>query len=63
MTADLFDAVPDAPSQEPMGEGAVLLRGFARASESELIEDMLAVTAQAPFRHMVTPGGHTMRWR
>ncbi|MGN6115145.1 MAG: DNA oxidative demethylase AlkB [Nitrobacter sp.] len=60
MTADLFDAVPDAPSQEPMGEGAVLLRGFARASESELIEDLLAVTAQAPFRHMVTPGGHTM---
>lgn len=43
-----------------MGEGAVLLRGFARASESELIEDLLAVTAQAPFRHMVTPGGHTM---
>ena len=60
MTADLFDAVPDAPSQEPMGEGAVLLRGFARDNVSELIEDLLAVTAQAPFRHMVTPGGHTM---
>lgn len=60
MTADLFDAVPGAPSQEIMGEGAVLMRGFARASESELIEDLLAVTAQAPFRHMVTPGGHTM---
>jgi alkylated DNA repair protein (DNA oxidative demethylase) len=60
LTADLFDAVPDAPSQEPMGEGAVLLRGFARDNVSELIEDLLAVTAQAPFRHMVTPGGHTM---
>ena len=43
-----------------MGEGAVLLRGFARDTVSELIEDLLAVTAQAPFRHMVTPGGHTM---
>ena len=43
-----------------MGEGAVLLRGFARDNVSELIEDLLAVTAQAPFRHMVTPGGHTM---
>ena len=60
MTADLFDAVPDAPSQEPMGEGAVLLRGFARDNVSDLIEDFLAVIAQAPFRHMVTPGGHTM---
>ena len=60
MTADLFDAVPEAPSQEIMAEGAVLLRGFARASENELLESMLAVTAQAPFRRMVTPGGHTM---
>jgi alkylated DNA repair protein (DNA oxidative demethylase) len=60
LTADLFDAVPDAPSQEPMGEGAVLLRGFARDNVSDLIEDLLAVIAQAPFRHMVTPGGHTM---
>jgi alkylated DNA repair protein (DNA oxidative demethylase) len=60
VTADLFDAVPDAPSQEAMGEGAVLLRGFARDNVSDLIEDLLVVIAQAPFRHMVTPGGHTM---
>jgi alkylated DNA repair protein (DNA oxidative demethylase) len=57
----LFDAVPDNfPSREIMAEGAVLLRGFARASEGDLLESLLAVTAQAPFRHMVTPGGHTM---
>jgi alkylated DNA repair protein (DNA oxidative demethylase) len=42
-----------------MGEGAVLLRGFARDNVSDLIEDLLVVIAQAPFRHMVTPGGHT----
>jgi alkylated DNA repair protein (DNA oxidative demethylase) len=60
LTADLFDTVSNAPSQEAMGEGAVLLRGFARDNASDLIEDLLAVIAQAPFRHMVTPGGHTM---
>jgi alkylated DNA repair protein (DNA oxidative demethylase) len=43
-----------------MAEGAVLLRGFARSFESELIADLREIIAQAPFRHMVTPGGHQM---
>jgi DNA oxidative demethylase len=43
-----------------MAEGAVLLRGFARSIEGDLIADINAIVAQAPFRHMVTPGGHTM---
>jgi DNA oxidative demethylase len=43
-----------------MAEGAVLLRGFARPIERDLIADIDAVVAQSPFRHMVTPGGHTM---
>jgi alkylated DNA repair protein (DNA oxidative demethylase) len=43
-----------------MAEGAVLLRGFAKPIESELIADIGAIVAQAPFRHMVTPGGHSM---
>lgn len=43
-----------------MAEGAVLLRGFARAFEADLIADIGAIAAQAPFRHMVTPGGHSM---
>jgi alkylated DNA repair protein (DNA oxidative demethylase) len=43
-----------------MAEGAMLLRGFARPVESEVIADIRAIVAQAPFRHMVTPGGHTM---
>ena len=61
LTADLFDSVPDLrPSREAMAEGAVLLRGFARAAETELIADIGAIAAQAPFRHMVTPGGHAM---
>jgi DNA oxidative demethylase len=43
-----------------MAEGAVLLRGFAKPSESELIAALAAIEAQAPFRHMQTPGGHQM---
>ena len=43
-----------------MAEGAVLLRGFARPLEGEFIAALRAVVEQAPFRHMVTPGGHQM---
>jgi alkylated DNA repair protein (DNA oxidative demethylase) len=43
-----------------MAEGAVLLRGFARPVSSDLIADINAIVTQAPFRHMVTPGGHSM---
>jgi DNA oxidative demethylase len=43
-----------------MAEGAVLLRGFAASAEAELIAALRDVVAQAPFRHMVTPGGHQM---
>jgi len=43
-----------------MAEGAVLLRGFAKPVEADLIAALLDVVAQAPFRHMVTPGGHQM---
>ena len=61
MTADLFEAVPDArPSREAMAEGAVLLRGFARPFEDEAITALREIIAQAPFRRMFTPGGHQM---
>jgi len=43
-----------------MAEGAVLLRGFARPFEAELIAALHEIAGQAPFRHMVTPGGHQM---
>src|ERR1700722_1342495 len=48
------------PPRETMAEGAVLLRGFARPFEKGLIADIDGIVAQAPFRHMVTPGGHQM---
>jgi alkylated DNA repair protein (DNA oxidative demethylase) len=43
-----------------MAEGAMLLRGFVGASEAELIAELRKVVTQAPFRRMVTPGGHQM---
>ena len=61
MTADLFDDLPDLrPSREAIAEGAVLLRGFAKPVEDELITALREIVAQAPFRHMLTPGGHQM---
>jgi alkylated DNA repair protein (DNA oxidative demethylase) len=61
LTADLFEGAPDVrPPQQAMAEGAVLLRGFARPFEDDLIADLREIVAQAPFRHMVTPGGHQM---
>jgi alkylated DNA repair protein (DNA oxidative demethylase) len=61
LTADLFACFPEArASQEEMAEGAVLLRGFVGASEAELIAGLRKIAAQAPFRRMVTPGGHQM---
>ena len=61
LTADLFERVPDArASQQSIAEGAVLLRGFAKSFEAGLIADLRDIVAQAPFRHMITPGGHQM---
>jgi DNA oxidative demethylase len=61
LTTDLFESVPDVrPAQEAMAEGAVLLRGFASPVEGDLIAALRAIVEQAPFRHMMTPGGHQM---
>jgi len=43
-----------------MAEGAVLLRRFANPVEADLIADLRDIVEQAPFRHMVTPGGYQM---
>jgi alkylated DNA repair protein (DNA oxidative demethylase) len=61
MTAYLFDSVSDAlPSRETMSDGAVLLRGFAQPIQHDLLRALDDITAQAPFRHMSTPGGFEM---
>ncbi len=61
MTADLFASIPDVrPRREQLAEGAFLLRGFAKTLEEDVIAALREITVQAPFRHMVTPGGHSM---
>jgi alkylated DNA repair protein (DNA oxidative demethylase) len=61
LTADLFESIPDVrASQQTMAEGAILLHGFARPVEADLIADLRDIVVQAPFRHMATPGGHQM---
>jgi alkylated DNA repair protein (DNA oxidative demethylase) len=59
--ADLFESLAGAQlTRETMAEGAVLLRGFARSFEQDLIAALREIVDQAPFRHMLTPGGHKM---
>jgi len=61
MTADLFGGVGDVgPAEERMADGAVLLRGFVRPMESELLAALREIEGQTPFRRMFTPGGHQM---
>ncbi|HEY1844856.1 MAG TPA: DNA oxidative demethylase AlkB [Buttiauxella sp.] len=55
---DLF--ADEIPWQEPLAEGAVILRRFARANADALIEQIGKVAQLSPFRQMVTPGGYTM---
>jgi alkylated DNA repair protein (DNA oxidative demethylase) len=61
MTMSLFDGITNtAPSKEYLGTSAVALRGFALEQEIPLLAALNDVTAMAPFRNMVTPGGYRM---
>jgi alkylated DNA repair protein (DNA oxidative demethylase) len=57
MIADLFEA---ERRYIPLGAGAVLLGGFAQSVEESLVAEIWRIIEQAPFRHMLTPGGHRM---
>jgi alkylated DNA repair protein (DNA oxidative demethylase) len=57
MQTDLFI---DGEEELVLAPGARLLRGFARPAEKALLAALSAVAAEAPFRHMVTPGGYRM---
>jgi alkylated DNA repair protein (DNA oxidative demethylase) len=61
MQSDLFaDIEASGPIRQTIGEGAILLHGKALPSGDELIAALAAITARAPFRNMVTPGGFVM---
>jgi alkylated DNA repair protein (DNA oxidative demethylase) len=58
---DLFGGAETAKGEtETLAEGAMVLRGFAAADTSALMQALAPVLAAAPFRHMSTPGGYRM---
>lgn len=58
---NLFEgASDDTVWKEELGPGAVVLRGFALTDEAALLTALNGVITQAPFRHMITPGGYRM---
>ena len=63
MTPDFFDNPFESkqePWDQPLEDGAVVLRHFASAGAPALLDAINQVTEQAPLRQMQTPGGHTM---
>src|SRR6185312_8318535 len=61
MTLELFADDPALePVEQTLAPGAVLLRGFGRASAESLLCAVDAVVGQAPLRYMSTPGGYRM---
>src|SRR6266852_4276623 len=56
----LFDNDSAPRSTERLEEGAVLLRLFATSEAPALVEEVARIAQEAPFRHLVTPGGYTM---
>jgi len=57
---DLFETHSSETEKIALGTDAVVLRRFASSIEAELLAALHVVTALAPFRNMVTPGGYTM---
>lgn len=58
-TADLF-AEQEAGYPLPLGPQAMVLRGHALPWVKQLLPELERIAVQAPFRHMVTPGGRSM---
>ena len=56
MSNDLLAA--HRPEREEIRPGMLVLRGFAEPGP--LLRDVAELSAVSPFRHLVTPGGHTM---
>ena len=61
MTLNLFEDTWQCQARrEELSRGAVVLRAFALADETEILAALDKVIAEAPPRHMVTPGGFRM---
>lgn len=63
-TLDLFEervsSSESAPAREELCAGAFLLHGFALSEAEAIRRDLEPILAQAPFRHLITPGGFRM---
>lgn len=57
---DLFDPQECEAGIQTLAPGAALLRGCARDAAPALLAAIDDIAAAAPFRHLITPGGHTM---
>jgi DNA oxidative demethylase len=57
---DLLSRLAPTESNDALGERAVVLRGFARREAAVLVAAVAEITACAPFRNMITPGGFRM---
>src|SRR4030081_2431098 len=61
MMLDLFESAAEVESQpEPLGAGAVILRGAAMPTAAVLLAAVDHMIDQAPLRFMTTPGGYRM---
>lgn len=62
MTLPLFssDSTSNSALRTPLAEGAAVLHGFALDDAETLLQAVEQVRQQAPFRNLITPGGHTM---
>ena len=54
------DSLFDRPAREAIAPGAWWLHGFACDAAGALLADVQRVLADAPLRHLVTPGGYRM---
>ncbi len=63
-TMDLFadQDLParSGPAQQPLADGAAVLRGYATPMAADLWRDIGTVLDAAPARHLITPGGLRM---
>ncbi|KTT13358.1 alpha-ketoglutarate-dependent dioxygenase [Pseudomonas oryzihabitans] len=55
-----LDLFCETQSSIPLGNSAVLLRGFALAHISGLMKYLKDISARAPFRNMIAPNGSAM---
>lgn len=60
VSGQLFDNAQSPGSPERLSEGAVMFHGRLAGQAEAIVEAIREINRSAPFRHLVTPGGHTM---